>query len=104
LIPYSSPPPHPRPPASSSLCLTDPPPSQPSPLSLPEALPISDGWAARCLRRGSQHRPPRIPHGREADRHRPEEPRPGLRVDGDRDRKSTRLNSSHVSISYAVFC
>src|SRR6266513_2944649 len=26
------------------------------------------------------------------------------RVDGRRDRKSTRLNSSHVSISYAVFC
>src|SRR5699024_12161383 len=25
-------------------------------------------------------------------------------VDVDRDRKSTRLNSSHVSISYAVFC
>src|SRR5438067_505983 len=24
--------------------------------------------------------------------------------DGRRDRKSTRLNSSHVSISYAVFC
>src|SRR5699024_11775741 len=24
--------------------------------------------------------------------------------DGERDRKSTRLNSSHVSISYAVFC
>src|SRR5207249_6118487 len=24
--------------------------------------------------------------------------------DGHRDRKSTRLNSSHVSISYAVFC
>src|SRR6266496_6166433 len=23
---------------------------------------------------------------------------------GDRDRKSTRLNSSHVEISYAVFC
>src|SRR5699024_12825442 len=30
---------------------------------------------------------------------------PGLFVDADaRDRKSTRLNSSHVSISYAVFC
>src|SRR6266513_742430 len=31
---------------------------------------------------------------------------PGLpRIGGDRpDRKSTRLNSSHVSISYAVFC
>src|SRR5690606_40595343 len=28
---------------------------------------------------------------------------PGL-VRGDRDRKSTRLNSSHVKISYAVFC
>src|SRR5713101_2203217 len=25
-------------------------------------------------------------------------------VVGDRDRKSTRLNSSHMSISYAVFC
>src|SRR5713101_2223686 len=25
-------------------------------------------------------------------------------VDADRDRKSTRLNSSHMSISYAVFC
>src|SRR5204863_9794207 len=31
--------------------------------------------------------------------------RPGLHVLGDRrDRKSTRLNSSHVEISYAVFC
>src|SRR5207249_12248852 len=27
-----------------------------------------------------------------------------LAVAVDRDRKSTRLNSSHVSISYAVFC
>src|SRR5690349_1053020 len=26
------------------------------------------------------------------------------RVDPDQDRKSTRLNSSHVEISYAVFC
>src|SRR5690349_22445406 len=26
------------------------------------------------------------------------------RVDWGRDRKSTRLNSSHVEISYAVFC
>src|SRR5438067_8155726 len=32
---------------------------------------------------------------------------PGFRQiyhDGRKDRKSTRLNSSHVSISYAVFC
>src|SRR5437868_12962589 len=28
----------------------------------------------------------------------------GGRAVGGRDRKSTRLNSSHVSISYAVFC
>src|SRR2546430_12623729 len=27
-----------------------------------------------------------------------------LRVDAHRDRKSTRLNSSHSQISYAVFC
>src|SRR5690554_7315553 len=28
----------------------------------------------------------------------------GAGQDGQRDRKSTRLNSSHVRISYAVFC
>src|SRR5437870_9890529 len=33
------------------------------------------------------------------------EVRPGVRFqDGEPDRKSTRLNSSHVAISYAVFC
>src|SRR5437773_11200635 len=30
-------------------------------------------------------------------------PRPGAARSG-RDRKSTRLNSSHITISYAVFC
>src|SRR5690625_5657192 len=30
--------------------------------------------------------------------------RAGSTGDRDRDRKSTRLNSSHVAISYAVFC
>src|SRR5215475_5048146 len=29
---------------------------------------------------------------------------PGGEIDRARDRKSTRLNSSHVKISYAVFC
>src|SRR5207249_7336794 len=29
---------------------------------------------------------------------------PGRAMAAQRDRKSTRLNSSHVSISYAVFC
>src|SRR5207249_5404237 len=35
------------------------------------------------------------------------QPVPGQRIGGkvfQQDRKSTRLNSSHVSISYAVFC
>src|SRR2546427_5791626 len=35
----------------------------------------------------------------------PLEPEPRLApLDGKRDRKSTRLNSSHSQISYAVFC
>src|SRR6266487_6014516 len=48
-------------------------------LSLHDALPISRG----CC--GETQRPRPMPPGR-------------------RDRKSTRLNSSHPSISYAVFC
>src|SRR3712207_7093373 len=32
------------------------------------------------------------------------EPTRGLRLDRAEDRKSTRLNSSHANISYAVFC
>src|SRR5256885_11665802 len=51
-------------------------------LSLHDALPIWPGRAARD--------PPR--HGRQRPAHR------------GRDRKSTRLNSSHLVISYAVFC
>src|SRR5690554_7628142 len=51
-------------------------------LSLHDALPISAGRAPRSSA------PPRWPR-----RNRPT-----------RDRKSTRLNSSHVRISYAVFC
>src|SRR6476620_12333444 len=51
-------------------------------LSLHDALPISMGTGRR---RGDRlvHRHP---------------------VDAHRDRKSTRLNSSHANISYAVFC
>src|SRR2546430_7350846 len=71
-------------------------------LSLHDALPISDGWLrmpgrARADRTGRSGRsaadgswlPPHEAGGR----------RPGCR-----DRKSTRLNSSHSQISYAVFC
>src|SRR2546429_5251274 len=56
----------------------------------------------------------RIPRDRSEDRHDPIRNRaPGAQPDGEertpleqhkRDRKSTRLNSSHGYISYAVFC
>src|SRR2546429_6539006 len=65
-------------------------------LSLHDALPI---WATRGLDR--RFRPSRghVPRGcRERDR----VERQGRRLL--RDRKSTRLNSSHGYISYAVFC
>src|SRR5438132_6682014 len=66
-----------------------PAPTQIYTLSLHDALPISD--------HGHQAR-----HG-DGERH--QERRPPCR-DGDvvGDRKSTRLNSSHTVISYAVFC
>src|SRR5690606_41672054 len=65
-------------------------------LSLHDALPIS-------VRPGHRHgRPPPLHHARPRDR----PPRPGVLMTHARrlDRKSTRLNSSHVKISYAVFC
>src|SRR3989442_8847899 len=44
-------------------------------------------------------------HEGKADRVLLEAPgQPSLRASAARDRKSTRLNSSHVRISYAVFC
>src|SRR5690606_40686245 len=78
-------------------------------LSLHDALPISAGAAAgRELRprigAASRHRdatPDRLRRRRRS----PELPAPGAeRAAGALDRKSTRLNSSHVKISYAVFC
>src|SRR5438477_5743742 len=55
------------------------------------------GCRARHLDQGRRRR------GRLPDRgglQRPRRQGPGVRL----DRKSTRLNSSHMSISYAVFC
>src|SRR5437870_8711140 len=62
-----------------------------------DALPISAVGRRRRVRGG--HRPSRriTAMGRRVDRGHPT----GA---GERDRKSTRLNSSHVAISYAVFC
>src|SRR5699024_12600299 len=74
------------------------------PLSLHDALPICQTpvWRPRCLgifdtrsdlRQTDQLRRRNLGDGRTT----PDE-------QGREDRKSTRLNSSHVSISYAVFC
>src|SRR3712207_7162098 len=70
-------------------------------LSLHDALPISP--RARCRRAGGGGLPDRTAtrrrRGRRAQAHRL--PPAAARR---RDRKSTRLNSSHANISYAVFC
>src|SRR3712207_7139974 len=76
-------------------------------LSLHDALPIYRGRAGegrpapRAQRVAGDHPGPggqvRRGHAR-----RPVDPR--RRRAGEADRKSTRLNSSHANISYAVFC
>src|SRR6266496_2196341 len=70
------------------------------PLRAARAVPHRrPGHRARDLPAGLALDPARRPDGRhQALRGRA--PRPGRQ----RDRKSTRLNSSHVEISYAVFC
>src|SRR5207248_9244993 len=93
----------------------DPAPTLPYPLSLHDALPIYDRHAEGSGGRGPAGRrldprrlEPRLPGGGD------EPPAPGARIEHarrrpretreQRDRKSTRLNSSHRTISYAVFC
>src|SRR5256885_17206040 len=58
-------------------------------LSLHDALPISQARCRHGHRPGPHHARPRRLAGRAPPR---------------QDRKSTRLNSSHLVISYAVFC
>src|SRR5690606_41939406 len=73
-------------------------------LSLHDALPIS--WTRRACRCSRVSMPPASPAWSRALHciaTSPRWSRPGLRHMR-RDRKSTRLNSSHVKISYAVFC
>src|SRR5258708_24959526 len=69
-------------------------------LSLHDALPISDDGDG-CFEAGdfqtAVHRHRRIGRGHHLFNRQRREP-------GQRDRKSTRLNSSHQIISYAVFC
>src|SRR3712207_8712541 len=77
-------------------------------LSLHDALPISAQHRARLEagagdRELAEPRPPmRVPI--ELRQVRPHHFGFGLDVEMRGDRKSTRLNSSHANISYAVFC
>src|SRR5690625_7034371 len=71
------------------------PPTALYPLSLHDALPIS---ACHVVARSSSRTSRNLSRGPEFAHRR----RVGLAAAG--DRKSTRLNSSHVAISYAVFC
>src|SRR3712207_7374916 len=89
--------------------LNDTPTTEISPLPLPDALPISGSRRAggRPGRNGRARSAPADAAGRDADavERRRALPRDlPLRLPGLLDRKSTRLNSSHANISYAVFC
>src|SRR5256885_8246276 len=66
-------------------------------LSLHDALPIYDGWADALLAQGRAQADPlwRLPLWAPYRR---------MLHSDQADRKSTRLNSSHLVISYAVFC
>src|SRR5689334_23940021 len=77
----------------------------------PTLFPYTTLFRSRPPRRAAR----RANAGEDRRRHEREDPRRGIRSLEDhvdralphrrvRDRKSTRLNSSHSSISYAVFC
>src|SRR5207302_10818035 len=66
-------------------------------LSLHDALPILDSTASRAMRSSVAQSPPLTPT---PPMHSPST----MTGHPPSDRKSTRLNSSHVKISYAVFC
>src|SRR5699024_11873281 len=91
-----------------------------SPLCLHDALPISRFSSSAESTQGRSHRLGVVDDGDDIGMAEQEPAQPVDRMDQetdahagvtgvevftlDQDRKSTRLNSSHVSISYAVFC
>src|SRR3712207_8979286 len=77
----------------------DPAPTEIYPLSLRDALPICPRGRA-----GRRRPPPPSGSSRASSARRCAPPRGRRRTAAPRDRKSTRLNSSHANISYAVFC
>src|SRR5262245_64349164 len=85
------------------LCLNHTAPTAIYTLSLHDALPICPRHGARDRRRSRNDR--RVRQDAEARWLRGQDGQQrGGRSPGERDRKSTRLNSSHLGISYAVFC
>src|SRR5207253_11523093 len=97
--------------------LTAPPPTHSFPLSLHDALPISHIFAKSvALERLLSDRHERLGRGpvffssKQVPLDQATSPHRQLPMftdeaeDACEDRKSTRLNSSHVAISYAVFC
>src|SRR5690242_21317474 len=76
-------------------------------LSLHDALPISRQGPAQC---GAAAPAAQMAPGKQRNEDQPGQDgehrlmREGERLAEKVDRKSTRLNSSHMSISYAVFC
>src|SRR3712207_8764783 len=84
-------------------------PTEISPLSRPDALPICDRLGPRGVER---QRAPRehlleivpLRHGEAEGSHIIRRARSTRAGGAARDRKSTRLNSSHANMSYAVFC
>src|SRR5690606_40468479 len=83
------------------LSFTDPPPTELYTLSLHDALPI---FADFAMLLEYVHEIPGIERIRYTTSHPKEMTSRLIDAHGTLDRKSTRLNSSHVKISYAVFC
>src|SRR5258707_11402598 len=111
--------PHSPPSSYAFFFFNDPAPPEISPLSLHDALPILRAvvqrrvdvgeWVDRhaVLERAGTRERPGVPLERARDDlHQPDRRVPGqpVLVRAVQDRKSTRLNSSHANISYAVFC
>src|SRR5205085_12176868 len=103
-----------HPPLSPILSSPAPAPTQPPTLSLHDALPICRQTNRDRVVPATPSRPPPpaprrhdLVAGRAASRSRRHSRNPIRQIydrSGRRDRKSTRLNSSHSQISYAVFC
>src|SRR5690606_41712206 len=74
-------------------------------LSLHDALPISPSGGRPCRRKsGGDGGSPATHTARTARHTAPRSAGTAAATPAAADRKSTRLNSSHVKISYAVFC